>query len=189
MTKRVPTSARATRPWHTGPTQLLYWDRRGLGNIRLLTPQQYDVAFGPDVLGPDALAMTADLYRERLGRSSRPVKVALLDQHAVAGIGNLYASEILHVAGVHPGRPCRTKRRSVTKAPRSATARTATRSAKTAATKTNTECMTKPARPVRTPAAAARSCASSKPNGRHFSARDAKKHSLLVSPNESAAKR
>ena len=50
--------------------------------------------------------MTADLYRERLGGSGRAVKVALLDQRAVAGIGNLYASEILHLAGVHPLRSC-----------------------------------------------------------------------------------
>jgi formamidopyrimidine-DNA glycosylase len=50
--------------------------------------------------------MTADLFRTRLGGSKRAVKVALLDQRAVAGIGNLYASEILHVAGVHPARRC-----------------------------------------------------------------------------------
>ena len=42
------------------------------------------------------------------------MKLALLDQRAVAGIGNLYASEILHVAGVHPARACR-----LTHAPRS----------------------------------------------------------------------
>jgi formamidopyrimidine-DNA glycosylase len=34
------------------------------------------------------------------------VKVALLDQRSVAGIGNLYASEILHLAGIHPARRC-----------------------------------------------------------------------------------
>jgi formamidopyrimidine-DNA glycosylase len=34
------------------------------------------------------------------------VKVALLDQRAVAGIGNLYASEILHLAEVHPAKRC-----------------------------------------------------------------------------------
>jgi formamidopyrimidine-DNA glycosylase len=34
------------------------------------------------------------------------VKVALLDQRAVAGVGNLYASEILHLARIHPARPC-----------------------------------------------------------------------------------
>jgi formamidopyrimidine-DNA glycosylase len=89
------------------PTQLLYWVRRGLGSVRLLTAQQFADRYGLHALGPDALVMTADLYRQRLGRSSRPVKVALLDQKAVAGIGNLYASEILHVAGVHPARACR----------------------------------------------------------------------------------
>jgi formamidopyrimidine-DNA glycosylase len=87
--------------------QLLYWDRRGLGNVTLLTPAQFADKYGLHALGPDALAMTAELFRERLGRSARAVKVGLLDQKAVAGIGNLYASEILHVAGVHPARQCR----------------------------------------------------------------------------------
>jgi formamidopyrimidine-DNA glycosylase len=90
-----------------GPKQLLYWDRRGLGNVRLLTAEQYEQAFGLATLGPDALEMTAEHYRERLGASQRAIKVALLDQRAVAGIGNLYASEILHLAGVRPDRPCR----------------------------------------------------------------------------------
>jgi formamidopyrimidine-DNA glycosylase len=89
------------------PRQLLYWDRRGLGGVKLLTPKQFEDRYGLHALGPDALAMTAATYRERLGRTSRAVKPALLDQRAVAGIGNLYASEILHVAGVHPARACR----------------------------------------------------------------------------------
>jgi formamidopyrimidine-DNA glycosylase len=90
-----------------GPRELVYWDRRGLGSVRLLDAAEFDARFGLHALGPDALDMTADLYRQRLGRSARAIKVALLDQRAVAGIGNLYASEILHLAGIHPGRPCR----------------------------------------------------------------------------------
>jgi formamidopyrimidine-DNA glycosylase len=87
--------------------QVTYWDRRGLGNVRLLSEKQFNVQFGLERLGPDALDMTADLYRERLGKSQRHIKVALLDQRAVAGIGNLYASEILHLASIHPERTCR----------------------------------------------------------------------------------
>ena len=90
----------------TGTRELLYWDRRGLGNVHLFSPTEFDAAFGPEKLGPDALAMTAELFRTQLGDSKRAVKVALLDQRAVAGIGNLYASEILHVAGIHPARRC-----------------------------------------------------------------------------------
>jgi formamidopyrimidine-DNA glycosylase len=86
--------------------ELLYWDRRGLGNVRLFSPAEFEEAFGPEKVGPDALAITAGLFRERIGGSKRAVKVALLDQRAVAGIGNLYASEILHLAGIHPGRSC-----------------------------------------------------------------------------------
>jgi formamidopyrimidine-DNA glycosylase len=90
-----------------GLLELVYWDRRGLGSVRLLDAAEFKARFGLDALGPDALDMTADLYRQRLGRSARAIKVALLDQRAVAGIGNLYASEILHLSGIHPGQSCR----------------------------------------------------------------------------------
>jgi formamidopyrimidine-DNA glycosylase len=84
----------------------LYWDRRGLGLVRLVTPAQLDELYGPAKVGPDALALTGRLLQERLGNSKRAIKVALLDQRAVAGIGNLYASEILHLAHIHPQRRC-----------------------------------------------------------------------------------
>ena len=51
------------------------------------------------------MEITVDDWCTRLKRTSRPIKVALLDQKLVAGIGNLYASEILHLAGIHPARP------------------------------------------------------------------------------------
>lgn len=94
-----------------GPAdELLYWDRRGLGSVRLLSPAAFRRELGPERLGPDALEATAEVLRARLGRSRRAIKVALLDQQAVAGIGNLYASEILHRAAVHPARACCTLR-------------------------------------------------------------------------------
>lgn len=88
------------------PRQLLFWDRRGLGSVRLLSPQQLQAELGPEKLGPDALEITASELRERLRASRRAVKVALLDQLAVAGIGNLYAAEMLHAAGIHPAQRC-----------------------------------------------------------------------------------
>ena len=89
-----------------GPNrQLLFWDRRGLGTVRLLNANE--VASVVDAkLGVDALLISADQLREKLGHSRRPIKVALLDQSAVAGIGNLYASEILFVAGIDPRTRC-----------------------------------------------------------------------------------
>ncbi len=87
--------------------ELLFWDRRGLGVARLVSPRQFAQRYGPDRLGPDALEVSAAVLRQRLEASRRAIKVALLDQHALAGVGNLYASEILHRAGIHPALPCR----------------------------------------------------------------------------------
>lgn len=87
--------------------RLLFWDRRGLGTIRLLDARGLSAACGPERLGPDGLAVTGGELRERLGQSRRAVKVALLDQQAVSGIGNIYAAEILFAAGIDPRVPCR----------------------------------------------------------------------------------
>lgn len=89
-----------------GVEELWFWDRRGLGSVRLVSPGEFHRRYGLDRIGPDALTVTPELLRARLGGSRREIKVALLDQRAVAGIGNLYASEILHRAGIHPRRRC-----------------------------------------------------------------------------------
>ncbi|MFP6673487.1 MAG: bifunctional DNA-formamidopyrimidine glycosylase/DNA-(apurinic or apyrimidinic site) lyase [Pirellulaceae bacterium] len=88
-------------------SQLVYWDRRGLGSIRLLDPDQFETVLGPPRLGPDALEVTAAELAESLAESRRAVKVALLDQRVLAGVGNLYASELLHRARIHPACVCR----------------------------------------------------------------------------------
>jgi len=53
-------------------------------------------------MGPDALTVTADEFATRLGGCRRQLKPLLLDQSFVAGIGNIYADECLHRAGLHP---------------------------------------------------------------------------------------
>jgi len=59
-----------------------------------------------DRTGPDPLEMNTDDWQNCLGRTHRSIKTALLDQKLVAGIGNLYASEILHLARIAPSAPC-----------------------------------------------------------------------------------
>jgi formamidopyrimidine-DNA glycosylase len=90
----------------SGVPEVWYWDRRGLGSVRLFSSAELAAAFGPDKFGPDALALSVEELRARLRRSRREIKVALLDQKAVLGIGNLYASEILHLAQIHPQKRC-----------------------------------------------------------------------------------
>jgi formamidopyrimidine-DNA glycosylase len=72
-------------------------DPRRLGRVRLDPPL--------DGLGPDAATITADGFDAALGAGRAPVKARLLDQHALAGVGNLLADEILWRAGLNPARP------------------------------------------------------------------------------------
>jgi len=89
-----------------GPRRLLFWDRRGLGGVQLLTNEELRERINSGRLGPDALEVSPDEIRRRLSLSRREIKVALLDQQRIAGIGNLYASEMLHVAGISPLKRC-----------------------------------------------------------------------------------
>jgi formamidopyrimidine-DNA glycosylase len=84
---------------------LWFWDQRGLGTLRWFAPGALATALLSGKLGPDALTVSIESWIEICGRTARPIKVALLDQKLIAGIGNLYASEILHVAGISPDRP------------------------------------------------------------------------------------
>ncbi|MEO6629284.1 MAG: Fpg/Nei family DNA glycosylase, partial [Aquihabitans sp.] len=60
-------------------------------------------------LGPDPLRTDADPERlwARMQRSTKPIGLLLMEQDVVAGIGNVYRSEILNIVGVDPRRPGR----------------------------------------------------------------------------------
>jgi formamidopyrimidine-DNA glycosylase len=75
---------------------VLFDDVRQFGRLRYLeSPAQLD-------LGPDALGVSVDLFAEILkGRRGR-IKPLLLDQSAIAGIGNIYADESLRLSCIHP---------------------------------------------------------------------------------------
>jgi len=83
---------------------LAYTSRRNLGRVFLVTsPQDFIRARH---LGPDALSQKLDfsLFRRILSRKKGMIKPALMDQSAIAGIGNVYSDEILFQAGINPAR-------------------------------------------------------------------------------------
>ncbi len=100
-----PTREHRRVVWHLQPEpgltdRLEFWDRRGLGTLSLFNVEQ--MAALRTRVGPDALEISCDEWQSRLSKTGREIKVALLDQQLVAGIGNLYASEILHRARISP---------------------------------------------------------------------------------------
>ncbi len=98
-----PSRSRASRG--IIPNRLVFWDRRGLGTIQLIQRNQLVQRLVEGKLGPDALVITPDEFRMNLSSTRRPIKVALLDQKLCAGVGNLYASEMLYASGIAPHRP------------------------------------------------------------------------------------
>jgi endonuclease-8 len=91
----------ALRARDGGPTIYL----AGATAVELLTPDE--AAAIPLRLGPDPLDRRADPSRfaAALRRRSVPICEALLDQRAIAGIGNVYRSELLFRAGIDPRTP------------------------------------------------------------------------------------
>lgn len=86
----------------SGPGRLFFRDPRRFGGIWCFGgPAELHEARWSR-LGPDALGVRGRLLAERLARTGRRVKTALLDQRLVAGIGNIYVDEILFEARIDP---------------------------------------------------------------------------------------
>lgn len=87
-----------------GGERVVFADRRRFGHFSLRRAEDDDrlARLGPEPLAP---AFTARALAERLRGASGPVKVLLMDQRRIAGIGNIQAAEALWRAGVHPERP------------------------------------------------------------------------------------
>ncbi|HEX9048766.1 MAG TPA: bifunctional DNA-formamidopyrimidine glycosylase/DNA-(apurinic or apyrimidinic site) lyase [Verrucomicrobiae bacterium] len=83
-----------------GRHNFVFQDTRYFGRFTLdLTAME---RLGPEPLGEE---FTPAYFGRELKRSQQPIKVKLLDQALVAGVGNIYASEALFRAGIWPRRP------------------------------------------------------------------------------------
>jgi formamidopyrimidine-DNA glycosylase len=89
--------------------QLVFNDQRKFGRIVVTATSAVDDDGLLKRLGPEPLstAFTRRTVTDRLTRHrTASIKVALLDQSTVAGLGNIYVDEVLFVARVHPTTPC-----------------------------------------------------------------------------------
>jgi formamidopyrimidine-DNA glycosylase len=84
-------------------TRLAFADARQFGRMRLVGPEEpWAADVGVEPLSDD---FTFERFSSLLDGRKTPIKVFLLDQRRVAGIGNIYACEALWEARIHPGRP------------------------------------------------------------------------------------
>jgi formamidopyrimidine-DNA glycosylase len=80
--------------------RLAFEDQRKFGEVGLL--KDVDEFLKKRALGPDALDMSLPEFEEIFGKHRGAVKTILLNQKLIAGIGNIYADEILFRARIHP---------------------------------------------------------------------------------------
>lgn len=101
--KHVHVEARLIHP-ERGPVSLSYSDPRRFGFMDLFAPGAANPFIDP--LGPEPLGNELDaLYLAgRLDGKKGPIKTVLLDQRVIAGLGNIYVCEALHMSGIDPRR-------------------------------------------------------------------------------------
>jgi formamidopyrimidine-DNA glycosylase len=82
---------------HFSEFQVHFRDPRRFGGVFWIGSEDCD-----DEMGPEPLTLRPQQLACRLAKTHRAIKNALLDQHVVAGLGNIYVDESLFAAGIHP---------------------------------------------------------------------------------------
>lgn len=84
----------------SGGLELVFNDPRKFGRVWLVAdPATVTGRLGPE---PFASEFTFEMFHSQLHRHRRQIKTLLLDQSFLAGVGNIYSDEALHMAGLHP---------------------------------------------------------------------------------------
>jgi formamidopyrimidine-DNA glycosylase len=89
----------------SGNATLFFNDQRVFGWLRVLADPEVEALYGkygPDINTP---AASIEYLANKFARTSRPVKIALMDNSIICGVGNIYACDALNLAGISPLRP------------------------------------------------------------------------------------
>ncbi len=86
--------------------RITFNDARRFGAMDLFPTAEEDAHWLLERIGPEPLgnSFDADYLHQQLKAKKSPIKSALLDQRVVAGLGNIYACEVLHRTGISPKR-------------------------------------------------------------------------------------
>ena len=85
---------------------LYYNDVRRFGWIKVVKTKDVEEIPFIKKLGPEPFGkLTLDLFKQILPKSTRPIKIVLMDQEKLGGVGNIYANDALWLAKISPKRP------------------------------------------------------------------------------------
>lgn len=88
--------------------ELRFCNLRKFGYVRLLVGEkelrELLAGFGPEPLTSE---FTQEKFKDILKKTSRAIKIVLMDQKKIAGVGNIYANDALFLAKIDPRRPAK----------------------------------------------------------------------------------
>ncbi|HCR81441.1 MAG: Formamidopyrimidine-DNA glycosylase [Candidatus Pacebacteria bacterium GW2011_GWB1_47_8] len=89
----------------TDKSTLFFNDMRVFGWLKLVDDAQLAVEYGK--YGPDVNIeeVTVEYFKKVFANRKMPIKLALMNNSVLSGVGNIYANEALFIARVHPARP------------------------------------------------------------------------------------
>ena len=91
-------------------SHLYYNDFRKFGWNKIYKSDQIEKIIGPDKFGPEPLNpdFNIEYLKKIFSKSGKAVKLVLMDQQKIAGVGNIYANDALYWAGIFPTRSAKT---------------------------------------------------------------------------------
>jgi len=95
--------------FHIDGMRLYFSDLRRMGEMHIVKKGRYEDIEGLATMGPEPMSETFTLsyLMDVLKKKGGKIKAVLMDQAVMAGIGNIYANEVLFEAGIHPERPAK----------------------------------------------------------------------------------
>lgn len=89
-----------------GGRRLSLNDPRRFGSVDLVASDAVEKFAGFEGMGPEPVGapLTGAMLGARMAGKATPIKLALLDQKVIAGLGNIYVCEALYRSGIAPGR-------------------------------------------------------------------------------------
>lgn len=102
---RLPVTDYTCIAFSLGDGRVLRWrDVRRLGTVALMSPSKF--AEWESRMGPEPFdeSLTEEMFAKSVKSSTRAIKTIIMDQHRIAGVGNIYANEALWRAKIRPAR-------------------------------------------------------------------------------------
>lgn len=88
--------------FHLDKGELYFNDQRIFGWVKVGTKEEIQNMKFLKELGPEPFEMNEEEFIKRVGKSRKPVKLVLLDQTVLSGVGNIYANDALWEAEIDP---------------------------------------------------------------------------------------